>query len=310
MRPNFTLRQLDYFVAVAETGSIRAASERLNMSSAALSQALTELELELGSTLLTRRRAHGIALTATGRDLLVGARNILEAAADLFALTQGFERGVAGRVRIGCYTSLSPFLIPRLIRGFKARFPALHLETVEGSAAEIQDRLRDGSTDIALLYGAAIDEDIASELLYSVRPHVLLAAAHPLAASAEIDLRLLASEPFILFDVAPASHNISLIARDAGIEPVVDRRVTNFELLRSLVAQGLGYSIVLHRPQASFSYEGLPLTARPLQGSTRMVDVVVARLRLSRPARRTELMIAACHELIDGSQSSEIRGNS
>jgi DNA-binding transcriptional LysR family regulator len=296
--PRFSLRQLAYFTAVAESGSIRAASERLNVSQAAMSQALQELEDRLGSRLLTRRRAHGATLTAAGAELVSEAQAVLEAAAEFQAVASGLERGLGGHVRVGCYTSLAPFLIPRLVSGFAERLPAVVLDVAEGSAADVQARLRAGACEIALLYDVALDSDIERETLYVVRPSVILHPEHPLAGHDEVDLRALAAEPLILFDVPPAVSNTHDVLRRAGVAPRIGQRTTNFELVRSLVARGLGYSVLLQTPQPPFSYEGRPLVTRPIRGDSTQLAVVMSWARVGRLTRRAEFLRRSCRELL------------
>lgn len=296
--PRFTLRQLGYFVATAECGSIREASERLNLSQAALSQALGDLEREVGAALLARRRAHGVALTPAGRDLVGEARAVLEAAASFQVAAEGLGRGLVGRVRIDCYATLAPVLVPRLIRGFQERLPDVVLETGEGSLAECQARLRNGACDLALLYDYELDEDVERETLYVVAPSVVLPAGHRLAGEPTVDLAALADEPLILFDAAPASRNTAEIFAAAGVELRVARRSTNFELVRALVARGLGYSVLLQTPRSGASYEGLPLVTRPVAGDPRRVGIVAAWARVSRPSRRLTALRAACRDVL------------
>jgi DNA-binding transcriptional LysR family regulator len=192
-------------------------------------------------------------------------------------------------------------VLPQLIRGFQERFPGVRLETAEGTAAECQVRLRDGASDLALLYDYALDADMVHHALYAVAPSVVLPSDHPLAGDEAVDLAALASEPLILFDVAPASRNTAEIFAAAGIEPHIARRTTNFELVRALVARGLGYSVLLQTPRAPVSYEGLPLVTRPIRGETRRTDVVLAWAGAGRPSRRTAFLLGSCVDLLSPS---------
>src|SRR5262245_61911554 len=115
MHPRFTLRQLGYFIAVVEAGTLRAAAQRLNISQSALSQGLSELERDLNATLLIRRRSQGVRLTNVGRDVLESARATLQSAAALSAQLGGSTAPLSGSVTIGCYTTLAPFVIPPLV---------------------------------------------------------------------------------------------------------------------------------------------------------------------------------------------------
>ncbi len=116
----YTMRQLFVFVAVAETGTIRAAADRLHVSQSAVSLAITELERGLKSQLCVRRRAHGVQLTPTGERVLIRAKALLEQAGDLAAEASGAEGVLTGPLAIGCYSSLGPTLLPRLLYEFNS----------------------------------------------------------------------------------------------------------------------------------------------------------------------------------------------
>ncbi len=306
--PRFSLRQLAYFVAVAEAGSIRAACDRLHVSPAALGAAMEDLERALGTPLLIRQRARGISLTPAGADLLLKARPILYAAEDLPAAVAGVQTRLSGRLSIGCYTTLAPFLVPQLFAGFKALHPEIDLELIEGSTTEIVALLRNGRCETALLYAFGLDDDLVSEPLYPVAPHVVLAANHRLAAEPCIDLRDLAQEALILFDVAPASANTQDVFDHLGLKPRIGYRTSNFELARGLAARGLGYAVLLQKPATDLSYDGSALVTRPVKGYERKLHVVTACGRAAPPSQRALAFRTYCRQLAPGPQQSPTCG--
>ena len=109
--PDYSLRQLAYFVAVAETGTLAGASSTLHVSASALSLALDELDRALGAQLTVRRRAQGVRLTPAGRETLRRARRLLREAGELADAAGGDPGDVAGTVQVGCYTTLAPSLL-------------------------------------------------------------------------------------------------------------------------------------------------------------------------------------------------------
>ena len=296
--PRFSLRQIGYFLAIAETGSIRAASERLNISQTALSQALTELEQELGTPLLARRRSLGVTLTAAGIRLLGEARAVLDAADDLYAAAHGWDQGLAGRLAVGCYTTMAPLLVPRLFSGFRQRHPAIELELIEGSTDNIRADLRAGICEVALLYEFGLSDDVKRERLYELRPHVVLHENHRLAGEQEIDLRDIAHEPFILFEVAPAASNTFEVFAQVGVQPRIAYRTSNFELARTLAGRGLGYTMLIQRPVVEASYDGSRVVTRDIAGITSRYSVVLAWSGTARLTRRAEEFRIFCRETL------------
>lgn len=296
--PRFSLRQISYFLAIAEAGSIRGASERLNVSQTALSQALSDLEQELGTQLLARRRSLGASLTAAGIRLLGDARAVLDAADDLYAAAHGWEMGLSGRLAVGCYTTMAPLVVPRLFSEFRQRHPAIELELKEGSTDEIRAELRAGICEMALLYEFGLGDEIERERLYELRPHVVLAEGHRLAEKEEIDLHDIAREPFILFDVAPAASNTLEVFAQAGVQPRIAYRTSNFELARTLAARGLGYTLLIQKPAPDASYDGSRVVTRYIKGLGSRYPVVLAWAKSSRLTRRAEAFRAFCRETL------------
>jgi len=117
------MNQLAAFVAVAEAGTLSGAAERLHVSASALSASVTELERALQTQLLHRRKAKGASLTPAGELVLPRARHLLYQAGELEADARGDERGVAGVVRLGCYPSLAPTVLPVLLSEFAQAHP-------------------------------------------------------------------------------------------------------------------------------------------------------------------------------------------
>lgn len=292
----FSLRQLAYFVAVAEAGSIRAACTRLNISHAALSAALEELEAVLGTCLLIRRRARGINMTPAGTDLLREARLLLEMAEQLPAQVLAGEARLAGRLGVGCYMTLAPFLIPRLFSAFSSLHPGIHLDLMEGSIHDITAALRTGRCDLAIVYDFGLGEEFRLDRLYAVAPHVVLSRSHRLAGQESVDLRDLIEEPLIVFDVPQSGANTQDVFAQLGLTPKVAYRSTSFELVRGLAARGLGYALMLQKPVAAVSYDGTPLVTLPVRGYGRRVHVAVATSHAVRPTVRAEAFRRYCVE--------------
>ncbi len=294
MLPRFTLRQLLYFLAIAEAPTLSAAAERLNISQGALTEALDELERQLSATLFVRRRAQGVTITVIGQALVSHARAVLAAAEELQNVAAGRSDRLAGRVAIGCYTTLAPFLVPRLVAAFERHHPEVDLVIYDGSGEDVSARLRDGQCDLALLYDYNLTADTAWDLLYSATARVVLPASHTLATDKDVALGDLASEPLIEFEVEPALSNTRRIFRELGIVPRLGRRARSIELVRALVGHGLGYAILLHHPPGNLTYEGLPLTVREIRGLASGSDVVLARSGAIRVSERDEALRGFC----------------
>ncbi|ADZ71601.1 LysR family transcriptional regulator [Polymorphum gilvum] len=308
--PRFSLRQLHYFVTVAELGSIRDASSLLNVSQTALSQALSELEREIGTTLLHRRRAIGANLTSAGTMLLGRARAVLDAAGDFEAAAQNWEHELAGRLGVSCYSTLSPFLAARLLGRFREEHPMVRIDFRDSSAERMAADLRQGRCELGLTYEIGLDDDICRERLYWVRPHLILPAVHPLASRTEIALEDVVDEPLILYDVPPAAANtLGMFAR-LGLTPRISYRTENFELVRSLVGGGFGYSLLLQQPSADVAHDGSSVVRRPISSDTGAFAIVIAWSDTVRLSKKAEVFKAFCKSVLAGGHRPEVKENS
>ena len=128
-----TLRQLEYALAVADTGTMSGAAERLNLSQSAVSLAVADVEKALGIQLFLRRKAKGVSLTDVGRDILPEIRSLLAQADDLHSMAQSLGETIEGTLMLGCYPTLTPFLMPRILGGFPQWHPSVGIDLFEGS---------------------------------------------------------------------------------------------------------------------------------------------------------------------------------
>ncbi|MFD1718397.1 LysR family transcriptional regulator [Georgenia deserti] len=252
----FTLRQLEYFDAVASEGTLAAASERCHVSASALALALDDLERHLDLQLLVRRKGRGVTLTPAGSRVLSMARRLLSGAETLTAEAWQTATSLSGRLRLGCFSTLTPFFVPALLQDFERRHAGLELELVEASAPELHELLLQGRVDAALMYRVDVSAQLVFEPVHRYRPHVLVPEGHPLARRESVQLGELISEPLISLDVDPTRQNTEHLFEALSLRPSVGHTTTSFELVRCLVGRGLGYAVMFQRPASPWSYDG------------------------------------------------------
>ncbi|MCB5410940.1 LysR substrate-binding domain-containing protein [Pseudogemmobacter faecipullorum] len=203
------------------------------------------------------------------------------------------------RLSVGCFHTFGPYVIPRLI----LQMEGLEIDLVEGDQRRLRESLQAGESEIALLYDHDLDADFETLLLQELQPYVLLPDGHALTDQAEILPEDLAAEPMVLLDAPPSSDYFLGLMRAAGIEPLVARRTPSFEMLRSMVAHGLGYALLVTKSASEMSCDGLRLVSRPLIGTHAPGRVVIAWRRgaeLSAPARR---FIELCRQAFERADS-------
>ncbi|WP_200307549.1 LysR family transcriptional regulator [Streptomyces adelaidensis] len=298
MTADFSLRQLEYFVAVANTGSMSAAAVQCHASQAGISTAITDLERRLGVQLLVRRRAKGVFLTEAGTRVLAHAQAVLARAEDLRAGAKAEKGQLAGRLTIGCYATLSPFLVPPLVDGFTRLHPAVDLHFVDGSQEEIRQSLLDGTCDLALLYETGAEAGLTCTTVRTRKPYVILPPGHPLAGRDAVSLTELADEPLIVYASPPAPANADRWLHAAGVKAAVRYRTSSIEAVRGLVARGLGYSMLIQRWPTDASFEGLPLASVPISDPLEEVRVVVAHAANVVPTHRARAFAEYARETL------------
>ncbi|SAK62270.1 LysR family transcriptional regulator [Caballeronia ptereochthonis] len=240
----YSLRQLRYFVVTAEVLSFTAAAKRLHISQPSISTALADLEISFGVQLFIRHHASGLSLTQAGRDLLGQARNLLKIAEELQMAATEMDGGMTGAIALGCLVSLAPPLMPGLISRFTSEHGGISFRTIEAHQDELLKGLHDGSLDIVLTYSLDLTEDIVFTPLLSLPPYAILPATHRLARARKVSLQDLIDEPYVMLDLPHSRDYFAALFDAVGSRPVPAFRSSQPEVVRGMVANGLGYSIL------------------------------------------------------------------
>lgn len=244
----FTLKQLEYFVNTAQTGSLSTAARNCHVSHAAISNGLNELERSLGVQLLIRKRAKGATATAAGRALLVVARRMLKDAAEVESMGHAQPGMLEGTLSIACNLALSPVLIPLIASHFAREYPKVELSFHEGTGDEVLRLVRDGQIDVGLAFERQVTDDMEYLPVCPARTKAVLPADHPLAGRESINLAELADERAILAASGPSHQATQRVMLEAGIVPQVRWTFASPETIRAMVARGFGYSLLSVRP--------------------------------------------------------------
>lgn len=283
MPTRLSLRTLRYFVAAAEAGSLTGAAARVHVSQPALSEAISRLEADLGVKLFLRRQSRGLALTVPGERLLAQARDLLAHAREVERFADHMGDGLSGEIRIGCFLTLAPFMLPALLAEFAAEHPGIHVAFEEGNQQDLLGHLRQGRCELAISYAYGLGEEFESEVLAELPPRVVLAAEDPRARRRRLSLRELADAPMVLLDLPHTRDYFLSLFRSARIEPRIAYRAHTYEMVRGLVARGLGFTILNAIPRQSLTYDGGRVAAVPIEESLPKTLVVSLRSKRAPP---------------------------
>ena len=157
----YTLRQLAYFVAAAETGSITLASKRASISQPAISTAISHIESELDVQLFLRHHAHGLSLTPAGRAVLRDAKQLLKQAEGLYSAAAEASHQIRGELSVGWFSTLTPIVMPELTQSFLRAFPETRVRVRENHQEGLLQSLRESATEVAITYDLQISDDIS-----------------------------------------------------------------------------------------------------------------------------------------------------
>lgn len=240
------LRHLRYFIAVAEALSFGKAAGHLGITQPSLSLQVQALEKEVGARLLERRPR--VRLTEAGSALLATAKRVLAEVEDGVESVRRVARGEVGTLRFGVVAST--LLVPSLpegIRRFREQYRGVEFQLREMSTVDLLEALRSERIDIALLREPPPDREFSHAVVARERLMAVLPATHPLASGAGVSLAALEKVPFIFFPrrVNPQLHDRFFhVFREAGYVPDVVQEASEFQTCVSLVATGLGITVV------------------------------------------------------------------
>jgi DNA-binding transcriptional LysR family regulator len=286
---SFTLRQLQYFVAVAEHGTVSHAAQALSISQSAVTEAIKELEADLGVRLFDRH-ARGLALTHRGQQFLRHATTIL---ADVSAARRAFESDQAaleGSLALGVTALTSGYVLSDLLARFRRANPKVTVSAVEDTGEYLEHLLIGGELDVAVMVTSGIRERTALQVeLLSVSPYRLwVPIGHRLARQEAIAVADLAGESLIVLRADEIEDEAVNLLAALGARPRVAFRTRSVEAVRSLVATGAGVALLPDLVYRPWSLEGDRIESRDVSGALPVVQVGVVWRRgspLSAPAR-------------------------
>lgn len=240
------LKQLRYFVAVAEELHFGRAAQRLFISQPALSFDIRKFEEQLGVQLLARTNK-SVTLTNAGQVLLDEARKLLQQAAEVKRVTLRSAHGLAGRLRVGFVSSMLYRGLPRAVDRFEADHPAVEIVLKEMNTGEQIQAIQRHQIDLGCAYWGSFPAEVISAPIFSEPFVCCLPAGHALSRRKHLDLSALAQEPFILFPrtVSPHYHDLIIaLCVDAGFSPVIRHEARLWQTVVTMVGFGMGVALV------------------------------------------------------------------
>lgn len=206
------------------------------------------------------------------------------------------QRAELDTLRIGTLHTFGPYLLPSIIRKLEDEVGPVDLDLHEGDQRELLELLRAGTIDLAFVYDFDLGSDVTALAVSELPTYVLLAENDPLADAGAVALADLVARPMVLLDASP-SRDYFLSLFDGIGEPHVAYRTGTFEMVRGMVAHGLGYSLLATKPASSMSYDGKALVTRPLADSVESSRLVLSQRRNVELTKSTEAFVWHCVQI-------------
>lgn len=272
------LRQLQYTLQIAAERNFSRAADKLHIAQPSLSQQLSKLEKELG-VLLFQRNTSSVELTHAGEKFVEQAQAIIDAVELLRQEMSDISQLRTGRVVVGSMPITGAHLLPHVLPVFKSKYAEVEITLLEDSSMNLEKLTASGQTDLSLLSLPLEIPTLAYEVLGEERIDLAVPPEHPLAARSVLGIRTslheLKNEPFIVLKEGQGFRKMTVeICREAGFEPQIVFESNNMETVQSLVATGMGVTLVPHfiarAPRSEFVPVYLPL-ADPVPSRTLVV---------------------------------------
>lgn len=274
----YTLRQLAYFVAASDQGSISNAARMLNVSQPSISNAIIQLEKQFSVSLFLRRNSSGVRLTPTGELLLREARSVLAHAADFETLATSVLNEVTGEIRVACFVNIAPVYMASITRQFQEKYPGAHVEMMIGNQQEVFDAIDSGKYELGLTFDLGLPPDYRIDHLACFPPQLILPVGHRFAQARAVNLKEMLTEPFVYLDLPHSSSYFFSLFAALGSQPTRTVPVASFETIRSFVGNQLGFSILNLMPQNQRNYDGTRVQYVPLEGIHRPLNLCAISL--------------------------------
>ena len=245
------LPQLEMFLAVAEEGSFTRAGERLHVSQSAVSRQIGLLERELGGRLFHRDRRR-TSLTHAGELLAATATSLSRQLADVAGQISDVHELKRGRLRLAGGMSVCMYILPRLLKRYRALHPDVDLRVTSGTSEAVVRKLRSHEVDLALLTLPVLEKDLEVVPVLKEEMVVVTAPGHPLVARPTVDPKDLGRYPLILYELGSRTREaVENFLREENVRFEVAMETENAEIIKAMVANGNGITVLSHATVAA-----------------------------------------------------------
>jgi DNA-binding transcriptional LysR family regulator len=300
-----SVRAMRYLQAALQQGSITAAAEAMRVAPSAIASALGQAEEAFGMALVTRARAKGVFPTLAGRDVQRRIDDLLERYDALLTDVSDLQSGLSGTLAIGFNAPISPAFLPEICAPLLAAHPEVSLSLIEGDNTSVQKGLLEGRFDVIIYVAELPNPQIATQPLIFAPTYCLCPADHHLAAGGRVSVSQMLREPLILLDRPAARGYYMDLLGQSGEEFRIIATANSTEMVRSLVAAGIGISLLNMRPREVPPYANREIRCLPVSGTSSGVTLSLGFA--PGPKRRlVQMFVDKCTAYFAGPQGAEL----
>lgn len=247
----FTIKHLQYVVAVKKNGSISRASEAMAISVSSIREAIRVVECGLSISLFQRTPSKGAILTKDGECFISNAEKLISAYEDFNNSIYSLGSESIDEITIGVIANAGPLIMAPLIREFLERIPRVRIRLDERCGRDLVDLVRTGRHAVAFTFDDGIHDSLNFTKLFDTSIHVGLPPDHRLAYAPFVHLEELRDDPYILVNFDGAQRYYKGLFDYHGINPNLKFTVSSREMAKNLIQAGLGYSVFNMHPSNS-----------------------------------------------------------
>lgn len=272
-----SLKQLEYLVALVDTGHFGKASEACNVTPSTLSAGIRDLETILGVPLAERNKRR-VLITPLGEEIALRARSILREADGIMDLAISKREPLSGDLRLGAIPTISPFLLPRALPAIRKRHPSLRLFLEEDLTLPLLEQLQDGAIDLALIAMPFDTGDLATHVLFEDEYFVAVNRHHPLARKKRLTVKDMHEEPLLLLEEGHCLRAHALeVCKLTGMHVRSKFEASSFYTLVPMVDAGIGITLLPRLAIDARITEGTGVKLIPLSDESRRQIALVWR---------------------------------
>ncbi|MEH6526954.1 MAG: LysR substrate-binding domain-containing protein [Sneathiella sp.] len=268
----YTLKQLKYIDVAARQKSITGAAKSLNISPSSISSAIDAIEEQSQKKIFSRLPSKGISITQFGHGFLSNARQLLKAHVTFEEAVDEQAKAINGAIRLGCFTPAAPILLPLITKSVADNHPGISIHLTEGDTVKNMRQVIDNEIDLVIGANTNLDASISFISLFTAPPHIVLPHDHPLANQSSLSLKDVSNDPMVLLDLDQTREYMFGLFSQDNLTPKVAYSSQTSEMVRSMVAAGMGFSVFNLRPLQKQQYTVGDIVRIPMTSGYQAVE--------------------------------------